>query len=71
MLATCATCFWAFPETPFTHVATLPVGSLEVHFVGTGENQMLEHLRHVSREAGSEPADVVKRLIADFLKERS
>ncbi len=71
VLATCRTCFWAFPESDFTHVATLPVRSLEVHFVGPGENQMLEHLRHVSREEGSNTADVVKQLIADFLRGRS
>lgn len=68
--ATCKTCFWAFPDSGFSHVATLPVRHLEITFVGTEDDQLLALLRDESKRDGQSLAETAKKALARALKGR-
>jgi hypothetical protein len=65
--AVCRQCFWAFPETDYTHVATLDIRRLEVTFSGPRETLLYDQFRTMSQARNERPGDLAKRFIAEFV----
>lgn len=67
---TCRTCFWAFPETEFKHVATEQIRWLDVTFSGSDDIALYDGLREDSVQAGTSLGELVKQIVRDFAKRR-
>jgi len=63
----CRSCFWAYPDTGFTHVAILNFRRLDLTFTGSDDIALYEGLRKLASHDDVSLACLVKRLIRDFI----
>ena len=59
----CRECYWAFPESDFKHIATIPERRVDVIWKGKKEIAEYSRLRNFAESAGLKISDVIKRLV--------
>jgi hypothetical protein len=69
-VSVCGTCFWAYPDSDFAHVATLQVRRLDLTFSGADDVTLFDRLRKTGAKSGASPGDVVKQLIREFVNRK-
>ena len=63
----CESCYWAIPDRPYQHVATVPVRRLDITWQGANEIIEFDYLLQKSQDEELDMRDLVKRMITERL----
>lgn len=70
-VAVCESCFWAYPDAEYTHVATIATRRFEVNFAGPSDAAVHDAFLKICRRQKKRPEELLREMIARFVSTES